>query len=109
MRTDAVLVMAIANEQPDDIEFPWELKDFEDFVERWRAHSLPATQVYIPLSFNYSCDLYLFSSLLYLSLNVRLPSFGSGFGWYILMRSLKHMPVCLIIYVTLLNLSWLII
>jgi hypothetical protein len=45
MRTDAVLVMAIANEQTDDIEFPWELTEFEDFMKSWRAHSLPTTQL----------------------------------------------------------------
>lgn len=45
-----VAALALANEQGEDVPFPWELAQFEDFVERYRTHVLPETQVSICLN-----------------------------------------------------------
>ena len=54
-----VVALALANEQGEDVPFPWELAQFEDFVERYRTHVLPEAQVSILMYvMNWSIDLF---------------------------------------------------
>jgi hypothetical protein len=60
-----VAALALANEQGEDVPFPWELAQFEDFVERYRTHVLPETQVSICL--NVWTSIMLFLRVLYVN------------------------------------------